>query len=176
MANQFFKTKKQLFTHLKTLIPELDYNKCFTKSRHSLVLESGECFFFHKLSLLLKKCNELMGKEHFDTTHSVIKGKSAYLIYYKTEGVEYVKPSKEKEEKEELPEEGFDQEELGILSLDVEDSEHEKEVDWKWIEGLKDTTEDRLALDQYAEGFDIKLRRNMKLVNMIKKFKEALEA
>ncbi|HHB9680437.1 TPA: hypothetical protein ACOAY7_002820 [Vibrio cholerae] len=52
-----------------------------------------------------------------------------------------------------------------------------KEPDWKWIESLSNTKEDKLALDQYAaEEFDIQLNKRNTLENMIVVFKEALAA
>ena len=50
-----------------------------------------------------------------------------------------------------------------------------KEVDWSWIETLKNNKEDKKAFDEYAEGdYGIKLKRTMSLENMIKDFKEKL--
>ena len=44
--------------------------------------------------------------------------------------------------------------------------------DFDKFEDMEDSKENRLVLDEYAETFNIKLRRNMKLANMLKKFKE----
>ena len=57
----------------------------------------------------------------------------------------------------------------------VEDQEVEFAVDWAWVESLEDTPENKLALDEYAEkNSDVKLKRNMKLVNMVRAYKKAL--
>lgn len=56
-----------------------------------------------------------------------------------------------------------------------ETSTSTKSVDWDWINTLKNTKEDKKALDEYAEAdHDIKLKRTMSLENMIKDFKEKL--
>ncbi len=50
-----------------------------------------------------------------------------------------------------------------------------KSVDWDWINTLKNTKEDKKALDEYADAdHNIKLKRTMSLENMIKDFKEKL--
>jgi hypothetical protein len=50
-----------------------------------------------------------------------------------------------------------------------------KSVDWDWINTLKNTKEDKKALDEYADAdHSIKLKRTMSLENMIKDFKEKL--
>lgn len=67
-------------------------------------------------------------------------------------------------------------EEETLSELDTDTPVDEKEVNWDWVNGLDNTKEDKLALDQYAEDhFSIKLSRTMKIENMIKKFKEELE-
>ncbi len=50
------------------------------------------------------------------------------------------------------------------------------EVEWDWINSLVDNKDSKLQLDQYAENtFGIKLKRNMKLENMISIFKEKVK-
>lgn len=59
--------------------------------------------------------------------------------------------------------------------LPTEPKQETKTVDWEWVNGLKNTKEDKKALDEYAESeHDIKLKRTMSLENMIKDFKEKL--
>ncbi len=62
-----------------------------------------------------------------------------------------------------------------ITEVKSEEIPHVKEVDWSWIETLKNTKEDKKAFDEYAEeDYSIKLKRTMSLENMIKDFKEKL--
>ncbi len=57
-----------------------------------------------------------------------------------------------------------------------EASEDSVEVEWDWINSLVDNKDSKLQLDQYAENtFGIKLKRNMKLENMISIFKEKVK-
>lgn len=58
-----------------------------------------------------------------------------------------------------------------VVSSEVEEA---AEPDWAWVDSLEDSTETRKELDIYAEKFDVKLKRTMKVTNMAKKFKEAL--
>ena len=60
------------------------------------------------------------------------------------------------------------------ISPDVQEDVQE-DVDWEWVGTLEDTKEDKLLLDQYAEKFNVKLKRNMKLQNMVKVFKKQLK-
>lgn len=57
----------------------------------------------------------------------------------------------------------------------VEETSAPLSVDWGWVDSLSDTRENKKALDEYAATFDVSLRRNMKLENMIKAFKEAMD-
>ena len=63
-----------------------------------------------------------------------------------------------------------------VPSEEVVDAlEDTKTPDWGWVDSLEDSPENRLALDEYAEKFSVKLRRSMKVSNMAKKFKKALK-
>lgn len=55
-------------------------------------------------------------------------------------------------------------------------TEESVDVDWEWVEGLKNTKYDKIELDKYAETkFDIKLKRTNTMPNMILDFKSQLE-
>lgn len=111
--------------------------------------------------------------------------------YFGTEGVkaEVVKPTPEKVEvpvKVDKEEVVTDVEPTPIQEdiLDVEPIVSEEEtvteesvdVDWGWVEGLKNTKYDKIELDNYAETkFDIKLKRTNTMPNMILDFKAQLE-
>ena len=50
------------------------------------------------------------------------------------------------------------------------------DVDWEWVDGLKNTKYDKIELDNYAETkFEIKLNRKNTMANMILDFKSQLE-
>lgn len=63
-----------------------------------------------------------------------------------------------------------------ISVSDEEVTEASVDVDWEWVEGLKNTKYDKIELDKYAETkFDIKLKRTNTMPNMILDFKAQLE-
>ncbi|AUR84688.1 hypothetical protein NVP1063O_021 [Vibrio phage 1.063.O._10N.261.45.C7] len=110
--------------------------------------------------------------------------------YFGTEGIkaEVVKPISEKVE---VPvkvdkEEVVTDVEPDPVQEDVQDTEPtvsedattegSVDVDWEWVEGLKNTKYDKIELDKYAETkFDIKLKRTNTMPNMILDFKAQLE-
>lgn len=72
--------------------------------------------------------------------------------------------------------------EAPLISLDIDEDISEDEVvplitpDYEWMSSLDNTSEDKLALDKYAEStFDIKLRRNKRVENMIEDFKKVYD-
>lgn len=72
-----------------------------------------------------------------------------------------------------------------LITLDVEEpisvqkevNVPTKEVDWEWVESLENKKYDREKLDVYAsDNFGINLNRKFTITNMVKKFKEELNA
>lgn len=67
-------------------------------------------------------------------------------------------------------------EEVITVPEEVAITEVSVDVDWEWIDGLKNTKYDKIELDKYAETkFDIKLKRTNTMPNMILDFKAQLE-
>lgn len=49
------------------------------------------------------------------------------------------------------------------------------DVDWEWVESLTNTSPSKKKLEEYARDFNVELKRNKTLSNMIIDFKEALD-
>ena len=111
------------------------------------------------------------------------------LSYADHYGSKYIFNSQEDLEKQ-LKIVGYRQEDIEDLWFGefeyVEEDEIEEEEDgeieyvtpdWEWIESLENKKDHKIELDEYAEKeFGIKLNRQNKIDNMIKDFKEQLEA
>jgi hypothetical protein len=69
------------------------------------------------------------------------------------------------------------EEEESVVTEDVEKVFADKEPDWDWIATLENKKWDKEKLDTYAEEqFYIKLKKTMKLENMVADFKDQLES
>ncbi|BAV80916.1 hypothetical protein [Vibrio phage RYC] len=163
----FFRNKALLVNALKEYFPTLDVEKSKSRIRSRFSLVFGEeVIYSGTVSEMVSNLNKVAGKDIF-VKRAYLKGKSGYVIFLNEDPKELVVEDavQEQEEKSEVEKTEIDKE---VVAPDA--------VDWEWVEGLGNTKEDKLALDQYAEKFDVKLSRTMKIENMVAKFKEALEA
>lgn len=112
-----------------------------------------------RLELIIKESLEQWSYEQGYWISSKVESKTASVI---EKAPEVIKVKEEEEEEE-------------VKEVVIETNTSNKAVDWDWINTLKNTKEDKKALDEYAEDdHSIKLKRTMSLENMIKDFKEKL--
>ncbi len=96
------------------------------------------------INMALESFNELAGKEVFSVKKSSVYNEQ-YAIFFPN----------------------------GVAALEAI-VEEVKEVDWEWVESLKNSKADKIKLDEYAEGFDVKLNQSNTIANMVKAFKKEL--
>ena len=187
---KYFGTHKEFYTYTNKYLPTLDVKNSVARSRFTFKAD-GKLYAHANLLKQLLTLNELIGEYLFILTGSRPVGRSRYAIFV-NEDIESNFVIKEVPEPtiEDTPE---------LISTEVvvesvEDAITEKvdepedvveepvvegetlEVDWEWVDSLEDSPENRLALDEYAEKFEVNLKRTMKTSNMAKKFKEAMSA
>ena len=123
--------------------------------------------------LFAKTCNKVFGT-NFNEELSNSRGNYLVLVF-NDESITFVKDNnmKDGDVSKESSVKGVIQEEEEEEEVCV-DVKNPPFVDWEWINSLKSNAEGKLTLDNYAAKFDIQLKRNKSLTNMIADFKEAL--
>ncbi len=176
MQNKYwFKSTKDFYKFIKSEIPKFDNNKSQFAPWFSFYDVDGKFYNCKNFLYMLRELNKMKGEEFFATSSSRANGIPHYFVQT---GQSELAESLSEVIKRDIPEEVEEVVETeALISLEAVDEPKVKEPDWKWIESLEDTKENRKLLDDYAEKeFGIKLRKNMLVANMTKKFKEALEA
>ena len=158
-----FANKVKFWEYIYSLDNKIDFRNTI-KSPNFCFYYDGEKKVTNGIKTTLKELNALMGT-HFDEKVSIATGNKVTLFITTESAVV-------KEAEKSL--ENVLQEDSEVLTT-VEDNN--KTPDWAWIKSLADTPEDKKILDDYAEKeFSIKLKRNMKISNMIKSFKKQLKS
>ncbi|CAH9011893.1 conserved hypothetical protein [Vibrio phage 501E54-1] len=182
---EFYKTKRLFLEGLSKYVADINIPSSVSKSKYTIQIKN-KVVFARNMGDLLQTLNTMIGEKVFVNGRLVgrqgfkveIDSEVSEQVLAKGEPVSVVVEEKkvakvEEPKKVEKAEAPVVEEEKAEAEVVVESS---TEVDWEWIESLQDNKDSKLALDQYAEEkFDIKLKRNMKLPNMIAAFKEALE-
>jgi len=186
MSNKLlnFKGHECFYKYLNGFLPAFDIRNSVARGRFTFIY-NGEVKPYRNLYQFLGEINVLLEADLFCIKKSRITSRTRYKIFVDSE-VE-AKLNSEESDAEVVVEkpliEGTGEAVMAshyapvITQEDttVEDQEAEFAVDWAWVESLEDTPENKLALDEYAEkNSDVKLKRNMKLVNMVRAYKKAL--
>lgn len=155
---------------------KLDLNKSLVMQKHNFATKDGEEHYTPSYYHSFDKFEELFGiridsklSTAINNTHFTLA-----LLGDEDEASEIVIANVESEED---TQQEVEESASVLTSFEPEVSkEVEKVPDWKWIESLENTPDDRLSLDNYAaEEFSVKLSRRKTIANMIKDFKEELQ-
>lgn len=191
---EFFKSKLALFTKIDGLSDNLDFTMTMNYKHHfSFQTKSGEYLIATQLPEFIENLNKSFDLG-LDPSACSRVGQRGYMMYKQGEKEAEVKPAPVvvpdvevvqepvQEESElvvpELVEEEVSSEEVIVEDLvSLEAPEESVSVNWEWVDGLVDTKEDKSQLKTYAkETFGITLKGNLKLENLVEKFKEGIEA
>ena len=185
MSNKMysFRSHKCFYEYINKILPKFEVKESISKGRFTFVYD-GNIKPYRNFYQFLGELNGLIEKELFLIPNSRITSRTRYKVFV-DEVVETALLSGEKEvsvkvdEVEEVVEtallKGEDTLVEDVKEDLVETKESEFTVDWDWVESLEDNKEDKLLLDKYAEdNTGVKLKRNMKIKNMIRDFKKAL--
>lgn len=184
-----FKKKSNIIKFFMTLTDQIDFGRTMRVGRNSIVLLDGTIYRGKNLKQMLDSMNKVIGEEVFNIHSSRVRGIRAHMIVF-TEGKErdtadfgrgtvHVEPKSPKvEDKVEASVENLDEDdepEDVVEAVVEEDKVSTPTIQWDWINGLQNNKDDKKALKDYAANFDIELKGNMKLENLVAKFKEELE-
>ena len=165
MEYKLFKNKFQLWKYLGERCSGVDVNTTLRMPFFWIVMEDGSIYKNQSASQFAKTFNELFDF-NLDAKLSYRSGKNCMLFFSDVE--------KEVKVLSDTDIKALVGHYTPILGADVVEV---KTPDWEWINSLKSTQSDKKRLDDYAlKHYDIELRRNKKLQDMIEDFKEALEA
>ena len=178
MSNKMysFRSHKCFYEYINKILPKFEVKESISKGRFTFVYD-GNIKPYRNFYQFLGELNVLIEKELFLIPNSRITSRTRYKVFV-DEVVETTLLSGEDTLVEEVKEPVKKLEETKEVELEevaVGSEEAEFTVDWDWVESLEDNKEDKLLLDKYAEdNTGVKLKRNMKIKNMIRDFKKAL--
>ena len=192
MSNKLlnFKSHQCFYKYINTYLPAFDIKNSIAKGRFTFIY-NGEIKPYRNLYQFLGELNGILKEDLFCIKNSRITSRTRYKIFVDSEVEANLKPVLEEAVEEVVPESPAETElpvedevSEAVEETVVEDtpevtveevSEVEFEIDWSWVESLEDTPENKIALDEYAEkNSDVRLKRNMKLVNMVRAYKKAV--
>ena len=151
MIKKMFYNKGEIFNCLE-VYPTFDRQKSGVTGGWCFVTTDGKVHRKYSLKSWLQELNDVLGTTFI--TDSCVKVGSMYRLCY---------------------EEDFPKEVVGGISFDEGTlADVDTEVNWEWCESLKNTQEDKLKLDEYAEGFGVKLNRRNKIDKMLSMFKDEM--
>lgn len=156
----------ELLLFLQKLNPNLDLDRSANMPDYGISTKDGKEVWTPCFSDFLKQVNGLLGLE-IEWDRSYRSGGFIYIIAPEQEGITEVQG---------VLEEVSVTEELGA-ELSTEEGDVVNSPDWGYVNSLtklEDKDKAKLELDVYAESFNVKLKRTMKLSNMIKHFKSEL--
>lgn len=175
-----FKTASYGFMHLNKFVEGLDLNATLGLPKLWFADVEGEVYKCTGSTEFCEKFNSAFNF-NLDPKHSFLSGKRV-TFYFTDENT--VEPEVETtvEESRSDVEEALPVEEVAVkeeaVAEEVEESTEVQEsevVDWEYVATLENTKEGKLELDKYAEKFDVALKRNKTIENMIIDFKKALD-
>lgn len=173
---EYFTSHQPFYDYVNKYLPLFEVKKSVARSRYTFIYD-GVQYPHNNLFSMLGKLNTLIGKDLFLLKGCRSIGRLRYGICIDCD-LEESLLSKVASKDEVVPTKVVVTKVDEVVSEDVTELVIEgvdtDEVDWDWVNSLEDSPENRLALDEYAEKFSVKLRRSMKTTNMAKKFKEAL--
>mgnify|MGYP006883084290 CR=1 FL=1 len=183
MSNKMysFRSHKCFYEYINKILPKFEVKESISKGRFTFVYD-GNIKPYRNFYQFLGELNSLIEKELFLIPNSRITSRTRYKVFV-DEVVETTLLSGEDTLVEAVKEVLVGTGEAVMPSHyapviqepKVEDPEAEFTVDWDWVESLEDNKEDKLLLDKYAEdNTGVKLKRNLKIKNMIRDFKKAL--
>lgn len=188
MKNQYFVNRYQFWKFLEPQCQGLNLNATLRLPLGYVCLDSGKDFNNASMYELIECVNEQFNL-NYDKKHTTRIGQGLTLFWeedgenQKSEGImeESVEDNslvsleaQESVSEEELVDEEYVGEGIKEEAPTDTPEDDSKEVDWKWVESLSNTKSDKLALDEYAQGFGVSLSRVKKLENMVIDFKQAL--
>ena len=179
MSNKLlnFKSHQCFYKYINTYLPAFDIKNSIAKGRFTFIY-NGEIKPYRNLYQFLGELNGILKEDLFCIKNSRITSRTRYKIFVDSEVEANLKPVLEEAVEEVVPESHAEAElpvEDEVSEAVEEVSEAEFEIDWSWVESLEDTPENKIALDEYAEkNSDVRLKRNMKLVNMVRAYKKAV--
>lgn len=175
MEHKFFPNRFSMWKYLEPQCDGLDLNKTLMMRILSFADQEKQ-YLNYSMRDFAESMNSRFGT-NINPTLSNYRGQKVTLFFGESE-VETpakVEPLIELESavnEAEIIEEVIVEKEAVIETKEVSE---DYGVDWEWVESLKNSKYDKIALDEYAaEKFDITLNRVMKIENMIKDFKEKL--
>lgn len=172
MEHKFFPNRFSMWKYLEPRCDGLDLNKTLMMRILSFADQEKQ-YLNYSMKDFAESMNSRFGT-NINPTLSNYRGQKVTLFFGEVEESPKAEPLIELEPTQEV----VDVEEVVLEKEDLVETEEVSEdygVDWEWVESLKNSKYDKIALDEYAsEKFDITLNRVMKVENMIKDFKEKL--
>lgn len=161
-----FKTTTYGFMHLSKLVDDLDLNATIRLPNLWFADVNG---VEYKCAGSTEFCEKFNAAFNFnlDPKNSFLAGKR--ITFYFTDEVVEPKVEAIAEEKEVAVKEE------PVADYSVDESDSSDGVDWDYVEAIENTKEGKLELDKYAEKFNVALKRNKTIENMIIDFKKALD-
>lgn len=181
MSCLIFKSKKLFYKWIEEKCSTFDVNASLPKSRFSFFDKEGSFYKCGNMIQFVNNINMLAGEAILDPNKSKAIGAYTYKVFLPEEVtkkeevsespvIEILSPEAVVEDKKEESEE---------LVQEVIDNLEDKldDIDWPRLEALKNTKEDKMFLDTYAEEkFGIKLKRTKKIEGMLEDFKSGLKS
>lgn len=176
---EYFTSHQPFYEYINKFLPLLEVNNSVPRSRYTFIYD-GVQYPHNNLFSMLGKLNTLIGKDLFLLKGSRSIGRLRYGICIDCDVEDsllsepsVVTSKKEVESLDVVVSKGDEVTSEGVTDP-VMEGVITQEVDWDWVNSLEDSPENRLALDEYAEKFSVKLRRSMKTTNMAKDFRKKL--
>lgn len=190
LNSKYFINRYQLWVFLQPYCNGIDFNGTLRQRLGCIKMEdSDEVVFTHGSSDFFGKLNDKFNLKidtklsHFHKDRSTIfwegdsiKKTSEEIVQDVVVNTPEIVHKQVVEQEEEVSEsDSTPKEEETVVDVSEYVSKGSvKSVDWEWVESLENNKEDKLALDEYAQEFNVELSRRKTLENMIIDFKEAL--
>ena len=165
-----FKSDKLFYSYIESVCPLFSFAKSFKPSRFSFITTEGVLVKNGNMPQMMASLNTLMGVDHFSVQRSRAKGRYTYQVYLTSDVVV------DDEADKEVP---------VLISLEATPEPLQEtltpkptittsDIDWARLESLQNTKEDKAFLDEFASRYNVTLKRNMKIENMLEVFKTSL--
>jgi len=164
-----FKSDKLFYSYIESVCPLFSFAKSFKPSRFSFITTEGVLVKNGNMPQMMASLNTLMGFDHFSVQRSRAKGRYTYQVYLTSDIVV-------EEAEQEVP---------VLISLEATPEPIPEDltpkptidtsgIDWPRLESLQNTKEDKAFLAEFANKYEVALKCNMKIENMLIAFKSGL--
>ena len=165
-----FPNRVKFWQYIHSLDNKLDFANTLKLGKQWFYYD-GEKYATNSFKQTLGELNTLINGR-FNTEHSIVVG-SRYTVFL--DPLDFSPKKEVVQEEEAVVETVLEDSTDELFSLDFNDSQEDDEIDWGWVESLKNTKEDKKRLDEYADKFNVSLKRNMTIKNMVKDFKDQIK-